>query len=138
MARSKAELDLLLGQQPLQNTRALAARADAWIVGVGHIDETSPLVVDDFVSAEESRELIARGAAGEVLAWVYDENGRLIDGLINDRVSSAPHHPGSARRVTAVAHGKRKRRAILGALRGKLVNALITDEATAEAILALA
>ena len=75
------------------------------------------------------------GAVGEIVGWVFDSRGTLIEGLTNDRVSSAPLVPASPRPVVGLAVGDVKVAAILGAMRGRLVNALVTDEATAEAIL---
>ncbi|MBS8228937.1 sugar-binding transcriptional regulator [Vannielia litorea] len=138
VVRCADDLKLMHAQEPVENTLALAARADVTFVGIGHIDETSPLAVDGFISPEESAELIAQGAVGEMVAWAFDAEGRQIAGLTNARVSSAPLDPGTDRRVCGLALGRAKQRAILGALRGRLINALITDEATAEAVLALA
>lgn len=138
VVRNAEDLAVMHAQEPVQNTLELAARADVTFVGLGHIDASSPLAVDGFIGDDESAELIARGAVGEMVAWAYDIDGRLIEGLTNARVSSAPLRPGTDKRVCGMALGKAKHRAILGALRGKLINALITDEATAEAVLALA
>ena len=46
--------------------------------------------------------------------------------------------PASPRPVIGLAVGEVKVAAILGALRGQLINALVTDEATAEAVQAQA
>ena len=56
----------------------------------------------------------------------------------NARVTSAPLPRAAERPVVAVAVGEAKVKAIRAALRGHLVNGLITNEATAERLLALA
>ncbi len=53
------------------------------------------------------------------------------------RAQGAPLKVGSDRPVIGIANGKAKTAAILAAIRGRLINGLITDEAAAEAILAL-
>ena len=136
LVRNPAELPILHSQEPVAKTLALCAGADATFVGIGHIDGSAPLTVDGFITHEESRALIRLGAAGEIVGWVFDARGRLIEGLTNDRVSSAPLVPANARPVIGLAVGELKVAAILGALRGRLINTLVTDEATAEAILA--
>ena len=78
------------------------------------------------------------GAVGEIVGWVFDAGGSLIEGLTNDRVSSAPLVPANPHPVVGLAVGEVKVAAILGAMRGRLINALVTDEATAEAVLAQA
>ena len=135
LVRNPAELPILHKQEPVAKTLALCAGADATFVGIGHIDGTAPLTADGFITREESRALVRMGAVGEIVGWVYDSGGALIEGLTNDRVSSAPLMPANPRPIVGLAVGECKVAAILGALRGRLVNALVTDEATASAIL---
>jgi DNA-binding transcriptional regulator LsrR (DeoR family) len=71
-----------------------------------------------------------------VLGWAYDRAGRLIQGLTNERVASAPIPAVDTSMVIALAKGAPKLPAIGAALAGRLINGLITDEATAEALLA--
>ena len=74
---------------------------------------------------------------GEIVGWAFDAAGRFVEGLTNDRVMSVrlEHHP--ARPVIGVAVGESKIAAVNGALRGHLINRLISDEATAERLLGL-
>ena len=137
LVRNATELPILQAQEPVAQTLELCAEAHATFVGIGHIDVTSPLMLDGFITAEESRLLVQAGAVGEIVGWTYDAYGKLIEGSFNSRVSSAPIVPGNPRPVTGIAVGENKSKAILGACRGGLINGLITDEATAEAVLAL-
>ena len=36
------------------------------------------------------RALVRAGAVGEIVGWAFDAEGKLIDGLTNDRVASVP------------------------------------------------
>jgi DNA-binding transcriptional regulator LsrR (DeoR family) len=135
-AASRQERELLHGQTLVRSTLALAAAADAVFVGVGEMDDTAPLFVDGFLTRTELSDLRAQGAVGEICGWIFDAEGRLLDGPLRERTASAPI-PGTARAtVTALAKGSKKLAAIRGALAGRIVNALVTDEATAEALLA--
>ncbi|MCY4428775.1 MAG: sugar-binding transcriptional regulator [Rhodospirillales bacterium] len=138
LVRNPAELPILHSQEPAAKTLELCASADATFVGIGHIDSSAPLTVDGFITHEECRALVRMGAVGEIVGWVFDSRGELISGLTNDRVSSAPLVASNPRPVIGLAAGEHKVAAILGAMHGRLVNALVTDEATAEAILKLA
>ena len=121
----------------MARTLELCRDADVTFVGVGHIDATAPLSVDGVISAEESRALIAAGAVGEVVGWAIDGDGNLIQGLTNDRVTSAPLRVANPNPVIGIAVGEAKVKAILAALRGRLINGLVTDEATARSLLSL-
>lgn len=137
LVRNATELPILQAQEPVAQTLELCAEADATFVGIGHLDVTSPMMLDGFITAEERLLLVRAGAVGEIVGWAYDAHGKLIEGSFNSRVSSAPIVPGNPRPVTGIAVGESKSKAILGACRGGLINGLITDEATAEAVLAL-
>jgi YD repeat-containing protein len=104
-------------------------------VGLGELDENAPLVVDGFLDRDEMTALHEAGAVGEIVGWAYDADGNLIEGLTNDRVASARIPARENSLVIASAMGRRKVACIKAAIRGKLVNALITDEATAEDLL---
>ena len=60
---------------------------------------------------------------------------RLIDNPVNDRVASVPIPPRATSTVIGIAKGKRKFASLSGALKGGILNGLITDEATAEYLL---
>ena len=115
----------------------MAAKADLRLIGIGQMDKNAQFHVDGFISREELLELMRLGAVGEVTGWAFDTAGRFINGSTNLRLTSVPHPPPAAAMLTvAAALGPAKIPAILAALRGRLINGLITDEATAKALLA--
>jgi DNA-binding transcriptional regulator LsrR (DeoR family) len=133
---SQAERDQVLRIMPIGRVHALAARADLRLVGVGQMDRDAQVHVDGFISREELLEMMRLGAVGELAGWAYDAEGRVVAGGTNSRLTSV-EPPVPARALTvAAALGPAKVVAIRAALRGRLVNGLITDEATARAILA--
>jgi DNA-binding transcriptional regulator LsrR (DeoR family) len=136
IASSAAERDMLLSQPMIRETHALAAQANITFVGIGDLGLDAPLVVDGFISANELKQLQRAGAVGEIVGWAFDAQGKFIDGLTNDRVASAPLPSRESSTVVAIAVGERKLPGIRAALNRRLVNGLLTDEATAEAILA--
>jgi DNA-binding transcriptional regulator LsrR (DeoR family) len=92
------------------------------------------------------RRLRALGVVGEINYHPFDRDGKLLDRKelrpLTQRVLAVP--PSRLRElstqygklVIAVAGGPDKHAAILGAMRGRFANVLVTDEDTAEAILA--
>jgi DNA-binding transcriptional regulator LsrR (DeoR family) len=107
------------------------------MVGVGQTDLQAQQFIDGFISREELIDLMRAGAAGEVVGWAYDNAGRVLDGGTNARLTSVPHRPDDDRLVVGVAVGPAKVRPIHSALIGRILTALITDEATAELLLGL-
>lgn len=133
---SRAERELMHGQAMIRTTLELAASADVTFVGVGEMDDRAPLFLDGFLSGGELGSLRAAGAVGEICGWIYDSEGALLTGCSNERTASAPIPDRSRATVIAMAKGPRKLQPTAAAIRGRLINGLITDEATAEALLA--
>ena len=133
---SEAERDQMLKIGPVTRVHALAAKADLRLIGIGQMDKNAQFHVDGFISREELLELMRLGAVGEVTGWAFDTAGRFINGSTNLRRTSVPHPSPAVMLTVAAALGPAKIPAILAALRGRLINGLITDEATAKALLA--
>jgi DNA-binding transcriptional regulator LsrR (DeoR family) len=132
---STAERDQLLRIEPIGRVHALAGQADLRLVGIGQMDRQAQVHVDGFIRREELLELMRLGAIGELTGWAFDADGRIIEGGTNLRLTSVPP-PVPARALTvAAAVGAAKVPALRAALTGRLVNGLITDEATARAVL---
>ena len=135
ISSSAEERAMLLAQPMIQTTLALAAKPDVTFVGIGDLGPNAPLYVDGFITQAELKGLQKAGAVGEIVGWVFDKDGRIIDGPINERVASAPLPSRETSQVIALAKGEGKLPGILAAVNRRLVNGLITDERTAEALL---
>jgi DNA-binding transcriptional regulator LsrR (DeoR family) len=132
---SEKERDQMLRLEPISKVRELAAKADLRLVGIGQMDQSAQMLVDGFVTRQELFDMMRRGAAGELTGWAFDEEGGIIDGGTNSRLTSIPPRVPASTLTIGAAVGKAKVAAIQAALKGRLINGLITDEATAGAIL---
>lgn len=135
-APTVAQRDQLLALDAVRRVVAMAQRADAWLSGLSQFDENGALYRDGFISRDELLELMRVGAVGENLGWAFDAQGQILSGGPNARITSVPPFPGADRLRICVAHGAEKVTALHAALAGRIVNGLITDEATARALLA--
>ncbi|WP_024513899.1 sugar-binding domain-containing protein [Bradyrhizobium sp. Tv2a-2] len=132
---SEDERNRMVRIEPIAKVKAIAAKADLRLVGIGQMDQKAQVHVDGFVTREELFEMMRLGAVGEVTGWAYDAKGRLIKGGTNKRLTSIPPQMPAQTTTIAAALGQAKVPAIRAALAGRLVNGLITDEATARAVL---
>lgn len=135
IASSVAEKKILLGQSMVASNMALLDQAETMFVGLAGLQDSAPLLKDGFLSIEELAALRNAGGVGEIAGWAFDRNGTLIEGITNDRVMSAPLPDLSRKLLIAVAVGRVKVDALRAAVTKPLVNGLITDEATALALL---
>ncbi len=132
---SEDERNRMVRIEPIAKVKAIAARADLRLLGIGQMDQKAQVHVDGFVTRDELFEMMRLGAIGEITGWAYDAKGRLIKGGTNKRLTSIPPQLPAQAPTIAAAVGQAKVPAIRAALAGRLVNGLITDEATARAIL---
>ncbi len=136
IASSPEEREMLHSQAMIKPTLELAARADVTFVGIGDLGSSAPLYEDGFINDPELKALQKAGAVAEIVGWAFDRDGRMIEGITNDRVASAPLPSRERSLVIALAMGERKLPGIRAALTRRLINGLITDETTAAALLA--
>jgi DNA-binding transcriptional regulator LsrR (DeoR family) len=137
VVRSHEEREQLQRLEPVLRVLDLARDADVTLIGIGRMDEQAQLQSDGFISADELAEMHRLGAVGEVTGWAFDAAGRLIVGGTNDRLTSAPREIPPSRLVVGAAQGTGKVLPIHAALRGRVINGLITNETTARSVLDL-
>jgi deoxyribonucleoside regulator len=146
-AAAQRERRRLLQKGEVRRIYRAASDVDIALVGIGMIGEATA----GFCSLAEFygvsvRRLRALGVVGEINYHPFDQAGALIDRKelrpLTQRVLAV--HPSRLRvlsaqygkLVIAVAGGPDKHDAILGAMRGGFANVVVTDEDTAEALLA--
>lgn len=133
---SPEERALLHSQAMIRPVLELSAQANVAFIGIGDLEDDAPLFVDGFISRAELEALRRAGAVCEIVGRAFDRNGVAIKGLTNDRVASALIPSRETAMVIAIAKGAKKMPGIAAAIKGNLINGLITDERTAEALLA--
>lgn len=134
---SRAFRDAIFEEPHARRVLEAAASADIGVVGIGSLDPTeSSLVRAGHLTPDELRQCVEVGSVGYINGQHYDSHGRPIP-VLNELTISLPlerlHEIGC---VIGVAGGADKAPGILGALRGGLVDVLITDEQAAAVLMA--
>ncbi len=129
--------DLLIQEPSVHETLTLARRADVAILGVGALEsDSSGLIWTNYANEKDIAWLRSQGSVGHMCAQHFDINGRLLDVDLNKRVVGIGLETlRSIKTVIAIAGGIEKAIAILGAIRGKYIDVLITDDQAAKKIL---
>lgn len=113
-----------------------ARNADLLIAGMGAMGADSRMLIDG-LSDSALRSVAESGAVGDLCAHFFDENGRAVASPVDDQLIGLTLEELVAIPTRlVVARGMRKIPALSGALNGHLLNALVTDTATAEGLLA--
>ena len=130
------EKELIEGIDEISKVLHMAETADMALIGIGSMQKDSSIIKAGIRTEEEYKELIQKGAVGEIVGRIYDKNGQTVDedlrrkmiGISLDKIAKIPVRVG-------ISYGKDKIEAIKGAIVGGLVNVLVTDVPTAELLL---
>jgi lsr operon transcriptional repressor len=118
-----------------------ACAADIAVVGIGSLNQRQRATIlrSGYISEGEQLLFARKGAVGDILGYFLQRNGELADSMtIHDElIAVAPDDLANIPTVLGVAGGIEKAEAIVAALKGKRINALVTEESTARAMLAL-
>ena len=136
---SAAMRQIYMQDQYVQQAAAQFERVTLALVGIGSVEPSKLLVSSgNIFSTQELNSFRDLNAAGDICLRFFDVNGVPIQTSANERViGMGLEQLRHVRRCVGIAGGQRKLTAIRGALRGRLINVLITDVHTAEALLAL-
>ncbi len=135
LADSPAERAERQAHRGSQVTQSLVAEASCVLIGVGSIARDAPMHTYGFITDQELGELMELGAVGELLGWPFDREGHPIHTPVTELVTSIPLKPPTTQKVIMIAGGAQKVEAICAAIRTRLTNGIITDEATGRAML---
>ncbi|RWL09849.1 MAG: MarR family transcriptional regulator [Mesorhizobium sp.] len=124
--------EVFLGDAAIRDSVALWDRTDVAIVGIGLPHSVNP----PEASAATLSEQTLFHAAGDVIRHYFDAEGTLIPWEGEGRmIAMSPAQLRAVPLVIGVAASPEKAMAIIGAVRARLINALVTDTKTAQAIL---
>jgi DNA-binding transcriptional regulator LsrR (DeoR family) len=127
----------LLSDSHIQEALSLFAKINVAYVGIGAPTAESVVVRGgSIMSQQDVDHLIDKGAVGDIALRFFDRFGEPVHSDLDERVIGitleqikyVPH-------VVGVTGGPQKYEVVLGALRGGLIDALITDVQTAQHIL---
>lgn len=133
---SAALRDALVREPTIQEQFTRIRSCTRLLFGVCTVKTNSLVYASGLISIEESKHYIANGAVGVIAGRFIDAKGGWVLGPMDDRmIGITPEDVLKVPTRIAVAGGPDKTEAVLGALRGNYITALITDEPTAKNIL---
>jgi DNA-binding transcriptional regulator LsrR (DeoR family) len=136
-ANSEDDRAVLMTQPGVRELFDLGAQATLKFVGIGTLDREAQLVTSGMIEPAEIEAIRAEGGVAEMLGHFFDEGGHVMATSLTRRSLGAKLDEPRQSRVAAIAGGRGKAPAIRAVLQSGRVMALITDEATAKALLSL-
>lgn len=139
MVKNEEFRDMLLSDPQIISALETSEKSDLALVGIGPVSEDMTLARLGYCDEETFHELKDKGAVCDVIGHYFDLAGRLVHTRIEDRlIGLKAEQIMKIPQVIGVAGWSNKARAIVGALHSGLLNVLITDQKTAQRILAIA
>lgn len=132
LTQSEEEAKMIRNNRFVASVLKLSEKADLALVGLGGVQKSSWIDMD-FISEEELSQIRKLGAVGEIFGRYFDIDGNRIETSIDKRII-ALSIPMKCFAVAA-AGGEEKVKAIVGAIRGRFIDGLITDEETGRAVI---
>jgi DNA-binding transcriptional regulator LsrR (DeoR family) len=135
-AKDQATRDAILSNEGVFKVLDMSKKVDIALVGIGGVLETSTLLDTGDLYDHEIEELRKKKVVGNICGNFYDETGAIIETLADKRrISISLQDLQEIPLVIGVAGGKNKFLPILGALKGRFIQALITDDLTASQLI---
>ena len=138
LLRSQSARDALVAEPSVVEVLERAQAADIAMVGVGAVGFGSSKEVIEGLGLDpvEREAFFAEEPVGDACCRFFDAQGRPIGGVVRDRVLAIElDRLRRIRTVIGVATGPEKAPGVLGAIRGELVDGLVTDAGLAHALL---
>lgn len=137
MVQSKILRDLLMEEPHIKNHFQKMKSIDLAVIGLGSTKpELSAQFRSGHINIVDSEKLINEGAVGDICGSYIDINGHLCHSTLNDKmIAISLEELKRIPTVIGVAAGEKKADVILGALRGRYIDVLITDERAAISVL---
>lgn len=137
IVNNKEVRDLFISEAGIKNTIEIFEKINFAVVGIGSTYPVpSTILYRDGIIKNNDFNDIAKNCVGDINSFFYNESGIECKTVFRDTIiGMSLDQLKKVRNVMALAGGEHKVDAIYGALRGRLVNIIITDLETSKYIL---
>ena len=132
LASTKEMVAAMRNEESVMEISRMVKLSSMTVVGIGGMQDDATILRSNILTKNDFLYLEMQGAVGDVLSHFLDKDGNPVETDIEDRLISTPLATlKELENVIGVAAGSHKVDAIRAVLRGKYLDVLITDEATA-------
>ncbi len=137
LASSKEMADAMRHEASVSEISRMISLAQLTVVGIGAMHESATIFKSGILNHNDFLYLQMQGAVGDLLSHFIDRDGNLIETPLEARlISTSLNKLKALQNVIGVAAGDVKVNAIRAALKGGYLDVLISDDSTAEKLLA--
>lgn len=140
-ASSASVAEIFRQERSVRDVMLAACAADIAVVGIGALSQKRDATIlrSGYISEGEQLIFGRKGAVGDILGYFMQREGELAENMPihQELIGVSLQELANIPTVIGVAGGAEKAEAIVAALRGRHVNALVTEEYAARAMLQL-
>lgn len=130
--------EAIVKEKSIENVLKYAERANIALFTMGTFEQNGALARAGYLDDEQVQRLRAAGAVGDICTRIIDSNGKICDPDLDSRTIAIGLDQLKEKKYRiGVAIGTDKVKCIHGGLVGGYANVLVTDERTAEQVLAM-
>ncbi len=133
-AENQDEKAMFLTQRSVQDLMTRAGQSDAYLVGIGSVENEGHLVQRGMISKKEQEDLLKGGAVCDLMGRFLTIEGKLAPDPLGDCAVGLHFEEVRGRRLIALVGGESKVDATLAALHTGVITDLVTDETLARAL----
>ncbi|MBO6509451.1 MAG: sugar-binding transcriptional regulator [Roseibium sp.] len=133
-AENLDEKAMFLTQRSVQDLMARARQSDAFLIGIGSVENEGHLVQRGIISKQEQEDLMSGGAVSDLMGRFLTIDGKLAPDPLGDCAVGLHYDEVQGSRVIALVGGESKVDATLAALRTGVITDLVADETLARAL----
>lgn len=133
-AENQDEKSMFLTQRSVQDLMNRARQSDAFLIGIGSVENEGHLVQRGMISKQEQENLMSGGAVCDLMGRFLTIDGNLAPNPLSDCAVGLHFDEVRGSRVIALVGGESKVDATLAALRTGVITDLVADETLARAL----
>lgn len=134
-ANTVEDRKVMMAQRGVPEVTQMAALSSLKLVGIGTVSDTAQTVTTGFIDAADMKDVRDLGGVAELVGHFFDKSGAYVKTDLSDRTLSVSLNDLKNSRIVAISGGQEKTQAIGSILMSRLLDGLITDERTANALL---
>jgi len=136
MVDKKEIAQAIINDSHVRYVMDLAKKSELAVMSIGAVSPDSVLTRRGAYSKSDYNEVLELGAVGDIAGRCFDINGDKVSEQVNERTIGLTLEDIKNKPVRiGIGVGRKKARAIIGALRGKIINRIFTDEVTAKEVI---
>jgi len=135
---TKKMADMLKADSHINYVMDFAVDSRIAVFGIGSASYESVLWKTGAYSKEDFDEVLSKGAVGDIVGRCFDMDGNSVSKMMDDRIIGMDLETLKSKKIRiGIAVGNKKARAVIGALKGGVVNRLYIDSVTAKEVIGL-